>query len=103
MTPEEHLAVPYVMVSESVPRQSGWVRKLSYPELPGVEAEAESVLDAYDLLEEKRVKYILERLEKGENVYVPRPPLRSSGLTAADRERLGFAKWLVDQKRVTEN
>jgi hypothetical protein len=53
-------------------------------------------------LEEQRIRYIVERVQKGEPIPVPRPPLRSLA-SALDLERLGFAKWLVDQQRLRES
>jgi len=50
-------------------------------------------------LEEARVATILGKLERGEPVPVPRPPLREE-IGGLDAQKLGFAKWLVDQKRV---
>jgi hypothetical protein len=101
MTPEEYLAIPYVMVVESVEGPDGeWFRRAAYPEL-GVVAEALSPLDAIDELEKARVSTILGRLERGEPVPVPRPPLRDE-IGGLDPERLGFAKWLVDQKRLED-
>ena len=50
-------------------------------------------------LEEARVSTILGKLERGEPVPVPRPPLREE-IGGLDAQKLGFAKWLVDQKRV---
>ncbi|HLY64439.1 MAG TPA: type II toxin-antitoxin system HicB family antitoxin [Chloroflexota bacterium] len=102
LTTEEHLAVPYVMVMESVETPTGdWLRQASYPELPGCSAQAATPLEAIDRLEELRVRYILERLESGRPVPVPRPPLRygSEGLSF---ERLGFAKWLKDNRRISD-
>jgi predicted RNase H-like HicB family nuclease len=103
MTPEEHLAVPYVMVMESIERPDGdWVRQASYPELPGCIAQAATPIEAIDRLEEQRVSYILERLQEGRPVPVPRPPLKhgSEGLRL---ERLEFAKWLKDTKRISDH
>src|SRR5689334_11064884 len=52
MTPEEHLAVPYVMVLESIEGPNGdWLRQASYPELPGLVARAPSPIEAIDRLE----------------------------------------------------
>jgi hypothetical protein len=47
------------------------------------------------------VATILGKLERGEPVPVPRPPLREE-IGGLDAQKLGFAKWLIDQKRVTE-
>jgi hypothetical protein len=101
MTPEEYLAIPYVMVVESVEGPDGeWFRRATYPEL-GIVGEALSPLEAIDKLEEARVATILSRLQRGEPVPVPRPPLRDE-IGGLDPERLGFAKWLVDQKRIEQ-
>ena len=55
MTAEEYLAVPYVMVLESVPAANGdWLRQASYPELPGCIAQAQTPIEAIDRLEEQR-------------------------------------------------
>ena len=102
MTIDEYLAVPYVLTMESVRRPDGeWVRRASYPELPDCVAEAWSPVEAIDRLEETRHRRILELLERGEPVPVPRPPLRT-GPPAPNPERLGFARWLVDQGRLTD-
>ena len=101
MTPEEYLAIPYVLVVESVEGPDGqWFRRAMYPEL-GIVGEALSPLDAIAKLEEQRVATILARLERGEPVPVPRAPLREE-IGGLDPEKLGFAKWLVEQKRVAE-
>ena len=77
MTPDEHLRVPYTMIIASVRRQDGsWIRRAEYPELPDCVAEADSPLDAIDQLDALRVQTILGRLARGEDVPVPRAPLR---------------------------
>ncbi len=76
MTRDEYLRVPYVLVVESVEKPDGdWLRRASYPELPGAVAEAESMVDAMDLADGKRVTIITERLARGQHVPVPRPPI----------------------------
>lgn len=76
MTRDEYLRVPYVLVVESVEKPDGdWLRRASYPELPGAVAEAESMVDAMDLADDKRVTIITERLARGQHVPVPRPPI----------------------------
>lgn len=88
--------MPYVLVMESVRRPDGvWTRRAEYPELLGCVAEAQSPLEALDKLEEARVRWIVERLERGEAVPVPRPPLRER-VRAAD-PRPGFTRWLVER------
>ena len=101
MTPEEHLSVPYVMVLESVPTEGGdWLRQASYPELPGCVAQAPTPLEAIDRLEEQRVRWILDRLDAGQPVPVPRPPLHRS--ERLSQERLEFARWLKDTQRISD-
>jgi hypothetical protein len=77
VTRDEYLRVPFVLIVESVEKPGGeWLRRASYPELPGAIAEAESAVDAIDGLDDKRVEIILDRLDRGVPVPVPRPPLR---------------------------
>jgi hypothetical protein len=76
MTREEYLRVPYVLVVESVAKPSGeWLRRASYPELHGAQAEAESVIEAMEEADDLRIQVILDRLDRGVPVPVPRPPL----------------------------
>jgi hypothetical protein len=99
MTPEEYLAIPYVLVVESLEASDGtWFRRARYPELD-VSADAFSPMDAIDKLEEVRISTILNRIERGETIPVPRAPL-SDPAEGADRKRLNFARWLVEQRRV---
>jgi predicted RNase H-like HicB family nuclease len=73
---DEYLRVPFVLMVESVEKPGGdWLRRASYPELPGVVAEAESAVEAMEAAEDKRVEVILSRLERGLEVPVPRPPI----------------------------
>jgi hypothetical protein len=76
MTRDEYLRVPFVLVVESFEKPGGdWLRRASYPELPGVVVEAESAVEAIEAAEDKRVEVILSRLERGLAVPVPRPPI----------------------------
>ena len=78
LTRDQYLKIPYVLVIESVPRPDGeWCRRASFPEVPGAVAEAESAIEAMDEAEERRVKIILDWLDAGIPVPVPRPPLAS--------------------------
>ena len=77
MTRDQHLRVPYVLVVESVAGPDGdWHRRASYPELPGAVGEAESAVEAMDAADERRVRIILDWLDAGIPVPVPRPPLQ---------------------------
>jgi predicted RNase H-like HicB family nuclease len=76
MTHEEYLRVPYVLVVESVRKADGdWLRRASFPELTGALAEAESVIEAIERADDLRTEIILDRLNRGLPVPVPRPPL----------------------------
>jgi predicted RNase H-like HicB family nuclease len=79
----DHLAVPYVAVVYSVERPDGsWWRRAEYPELPGCAAEADSAVEAMELLERQRIRLISEAYARGEDIPVPRPPLPGvSGLS----------------------
>ena len=52
-------------------------------------------------LEELRIRYIIDHVQRGEPIPVPRPPLKSL-TTVHDLEHLGFAKWLVENQRLNE-
>ena len=76
MTREEYLRVPYVLVVESIRRPDGeWLRRASYPELSDEHAEAESVIEAIEAADDQRVKIILDLLDRGAPIPVPRRPL----------------------------
>lgn len=76
VTRDEYLKVPFVLVVESIEEPGGnWLRRASYPELPGAVAEAESAVDAIDRADDKRIEIILRRLDGGLPVPVPRPPI----------------------------
>src|SRR5437763_12447422 len=90
MTLEEYLAIPYVLVVESFEGPDGeWLRRASYPELPGCTVEGFWAVDVIDKLEQLRIKRIMEMLRDGEYIPVPREPLRS-GIPALDRDQLEF-------------
>jgi hypothetical protein len=75
VTRDEYLRVPYMLVVESVRCPDGArVERAYYPELPGAWAEAADAADAVDLAAERRVTVILDRLEHGRPIPVPRPP-----------------------------
>jgi hypothetical protein len=78
VSPAEHLAVPYVVTMEAVQEPDGrWVCRAAHPELPDVTAEHPWATVALEQLETLRVAYILESLDRGLAVPVPRPPLAS--------------------------
>ncbi len=72
----DYEAVPYVLVVESVEHGGEWLRRASYPELPGCVAEAPSALDAIDKLDEERRRLLRQLWDDGALIPLPRPPLR---------------------------
>ena len=73
----DHLSVPYRLEAETAELADGaWVRRVSYPELPGCVAESALVEDALSELERKRIEIIIQMVDEGRSPPVPRPPLR---------------------------
>jgi hypothetical protein len=74
----DFLCVPYVLEAQSVETDGGaWVRRVTYPELPGCVAEAQGIEDALASLERQRMRIILDTVRAGDTPPVPRPPLQS--------------------------
>lgn len=69
-------AVPYLLVIESVERGGDWLRRAEHPELPGCVAEAHSVLEVLDKLEQERLRVLRQLWDRGASIPVPRLPLR---------------------------
>lgn len=84
------LDVPYIMLMESVERSDGeWVRRATYPELPDCAVEADTPIEAVEMLDELRVRRIHALLDEGRPVPAPRDPLRwvrLAGRAAAAKE-----------------
>ena len=78
-----------------------WLRRASYPELPGCDVEGLWAVDIVEELENLRVQIIMDRFRNSDFIPVPRPPLKSHP-PVLDRTRLEFAKWLVEHGRLTE-
>jgi hypothetical protein len=77
VTVEEHLAVPYKLISYAALGDDGvWRRRAHYPEID-TWADADTLVEAIELLDDRRVDYIVEHLADGVEIPVPRPPLRS--------------------------
>jgi hypothetical protein len=73
----DHLSVPYRLEAETTELADGaWIRRVSYPELPGCTAESAVVEDALSQLERKRIEIIIRMLGEGRSPPVPRPPMR---------------------------
>jgi len=103
VTLEEYLAIPFVMAVESYEGPDGeWFRRASYPELPECTVEGFWAVDIIDKLEELRVRRIIELYQKGDEIPVPRAPLRSA-MPVLNREQLEFAKYLVEHGHLTDS
>lgn len=70
------LDVPYILLMESIEKDGNWVRRATYPELPGCVVEADTPIEAVERLDELRVRSIRELLENDQPVPAPRAPLR---------------------------
>ncbi|MGH9692800.1 MAG: hypothetical protein ACRD5Z_01560 [Bryobacteraceae bacterium] len=74
----EYLSVPYLLEAETVEVAPGsWIRRVTYPELPGCTAQSLVVEDALQLLERMRIEMIIAMVGKGRPPPVPRLPLRN--------------------------
>ena len=74
----EYLSVPYVLEAETVEVVPGsWIRRVTYPELPGCTAQSLVVEDALQLLERMRIEMIIGMVGDGRHPPVPRPPLQN--------------------------
>ena len=74
----EYLSVPYLLEAETVEVTPGtWLRRVSYPELPGCTAQSLVVEDALQLLERMRIEMIIDMVSGGRLPPVPRPPLQN--------------------------
>jgi hypothetical protein len=74
----EYLSVPYLLEAETVEVVPGsWIRRVTYPELPGCTAQSLVVEDALQLLERMRIQMIIAMVGNGQPPPVPRPPLQN--------------------------
>jgi hypothetical protein len=74
----EYLSVPYVLEAETVEVSPGsWIRRVTYPELPGCTAQSLVVENALQLLERMRIEMIIGMVSIGRPPPVPRPPLQN--------------------------
>jgi predicted RNase H-like HicB family nuclease len=75
----DYLRIPYLLEARLAEASPGvWVNHVSYPELPGCTAEAQSLESALRQLERQRIVAIIRMLDDGRVPPVPRPPLASS-------------------------
>jgi hypothetical protein len=62
----DYLRVPYIVTAQSLPRPDGsWVRRVEHPELPDCVVEAESIIEALDRLDQRRVQVVIGLLAGG--------------------------------------
>ena len=74
----QYLSVPYLLEAETVEVAPGsWIRRVTYPELPGCTAQSLVVEDALQLLERMRIEMIIAMVGQGQPPPVPRPPLQN--------------------------
>lgn len=85
----EYLAVPYILEAETVIREDGWTRRISYPELPNCVLEHESILEGLRLLDQLRIRTILNLVREHKPVPMPRSPLLSHDVKG-ELKRLGL-------------
>jgi predicted RNase H-like HicB family nuclease len=72
----DYLRIPYLVTAESQPRADGsWIRHVEHPELPDCSAEADSITDALQLLDQRRIQVVIAMLSRGEVPAARRPPL----------------------------
>lgn len=92
---EDYLAVPYVAVVFSVCKPDGsWIRRAEYPELDGCWSEAASVIEAIEQLDNVKARQIRKMLDAGQEVPVPRAPLKSGVSGLSDKP----ASWFTGSK-----
>jgi predicted RNase H-like HicB family nuclease len=76
VTVGDYLRIPYLVVAQSQPRPDGsWVRHVEHPELPDCSAEAESITDALQLLDQRRIQVVITMLTRGEVPPARRAPV----------------------------
>jgi predicted RNase H-like HicB family nuclease len=63
----DYLRIPYLVTAQSQERPDGrWVRHVEHPELPGCSADADSITDALQLLDQRRIEIVIAMLSRGE-------------------------------------
>jgi predicted RNase H-like HicB family nuclease len=67
--------IPYRLEVEAIEESGTWRVAARYPELPGVDAVADTLVDALDELEMVRVRAIVQWMASGQKPPRPRPPL----------------------------
>lgn len=72
----DYLSLPYLLEAETVEVAPGsWIRRVTYPELPGCTSESLVVEEALRRLERQRIQMIVEMVTAGGLPPVPCPPL----------------------------
>jgi hypothetical protein len=82
----EWLTLPYTLITMSVETAAGtWSSRAEYAELPGCVAEARSMPEAVDRLEDMRLDLILRSLRSGADVPRETGEAVASGTTGLSR------------------
>lgn len=72
----DYLRIPYLVTAQSQSQSDGtWVRHVEHPELPDCSAEADSITEALQLLDRRRIQVVIAMLIRGEAPPVLRAPL----------------------------
>jgi hypothetical protein len=73
---DAYLRIPYIIEASSVEHAGQvWKRRAEHIELPDCAVEADTIVEALELLEARRVDVIDGLLAAGQRPPVPRPPL----------------------------
>jgi predicted RNase H-like HicB family nuclease len=89
----DYLRVPYIVTAESRPAPDGtWVRRVEHPELPDCSAEADSIVEALQRLDSRRVEVVLAMLADGRT-----PPARHAPMGEAQARRRAARAGFGDQ------
>jgi predicted RNase H-like HicB family nuclease len=72
----DYLRIPYLVTAQSQPLPDGsWVRHVEHPELPDCSADADSITEALQLLDQRRIRVVVAMLSRGEVPPARRAPL----------------------------
>jgi predicted RNase H-like HicB family nuclease len=72
----DYLRIPYLVTAQSQSLPDGsWVRHVEHPELPDCSAEADSISEALQLLDQRRIQVVIAMLSRGEVPPTRRAPL----------------------------
>src|SRR5260370_25296320 len=70
----DYLSVPYLLEAEKVEEAGSWVRRVTYPELPGCTTESLIVDHALHSLDQMRIEINFRMFSVGRIPPLPHPP-----------------------------